>query len=316
MTNNFAEDVIKGLSSRPKYIPSKYFYDKRGSELFQMIMSMPEYYLTDCEFEILNTYQHNFLNIFLEGTDHFNLIEFGAGDGLKTKILLGNFLSENTDFRYLPIDISEHALRDLVADLETNFPELKVEGLPMDYFHALHELKEKDFNTRNVVLFLGSNIGNFLGSEARKFLMAVREELKEGDLLVTGFDLKKDPNLILDAYNDKQGITREFNMNLLNRINSELNADFELEHFDHYPTYDPITGETKSFIMSRRDQVVRLVEFDKSFSFKAAEPIYVEISQKYDYEMIRNFAADSGFEIVTQFTDSRNWFVDSVWKAV
>lgn len=313
--NKFLIDTKKGLSENPKRIDSKYFYDEEGSRLFQKIMHMPEYYLTDCEFEIFDQYKSSYLDTFIEGTDHFNLIEFGAGDGLKTKLLLKHFVNENANFQYLPIDISSEAVDYLVNSCKTELPDLHIEGICDDYFSALHSLRDKDRNTRDVILFVGSNIGNFEEDEAINFLKAIRSEIGRNDLLVIGFDLKKDPEIILKAYNDSHGITRQFNMNLLSRMNRELGADFDISKFKHYPNYDPISGATRSFIISLEEQKVN---FGEGFSilFDKAEPIYTEISQKYDSYMISKLAESSGFNCKKRFLDSREYFVSEVWEAV
>jgi L-histidine N-alpha-methyltransferase len=279
-------------------------------------MSLEEYYPTDSEKEILETYHKDLYDLFCHDTDHFNLIEFGAGDGLKTKILLRHFLEEHGNFRYLPIDISKEALAILCNDLKSEMPDCIVEPLHNDYFAALHDLAEKDYFTRNVILFLGSNIGNFTMEEAVSFLSAIHDNAKKGDILFIGFDLKKNPRKILNAYDDARGITRKFNMNLLERINRELGANFNIDKFSHYPTYDPVTGETKSYIISDVEQEVQITSLGMNVKFEQAEPIYVEVSQKFDMKMIKMLASESGFNYITSFYDSENNFVDSVWEVL
>lgn len=310
VTNQFARDVLKGLSATPKSLSSKYFYDETGDRIFQEIMNLEEYYLTKSEYETLKTYQHQILDLFKSGSPRFNLVEFGAGDGYKTKVLLECFLNAGVDFRYRPIDISGNVLQILESSLEEEFPSLEVEGIQNEYMKALDELENGD--TKNVVLFLGSNIGNFRQSQAISFLQGLYNGLNDGDLLFVGFDLKKDPEVILNAYNDKSGVTSAFNFNLLTRINRELKGNFDLTAFKHFPTYDPLTGTTTSYLVSTKKQTVEIM--DTGIEFDAWEPIHMEISQKYGMKDIESLATQAGFSIIRNFYDSKNYFTNSVWK--
>ena len=220
--DQFLEDVLFGLNSKPKKLSSKYFYDKKGDELFQQIMALDEYYLTRAEYEIFKTNKQEILEIFQSENSEFRLIEFGAGDGYKTKLLLEHFILSQAVFEYKPIDISQNALDKLKIDLNGNIPKLNMTAEQGDYFQVLKKLPRLD-HKKNVVLFLGSNIGNFTLDEVESFLTNIRNKIHIGDLLFLGLDLKKDPEKIRAAYNDKQGVTRDFNLNLLDRINKELN---------------------------------------------------------------------------------------------
>lgn len=315
LESTFAQDVSAGLSATPKRLSSKYFYDKKGDALFQAIMKMPEYYLTRSEFEILDMHKEALQQLFMNSSGRFNLIEFGAGDGFKTKILLKHFTAAGVDFKYVPIDISPNVLQILTQDLRQNIPDLQVEGICNDYFKALNQLRQNT-DRRNVVLFLGSNIGNFAENEALDFLNKLARELNPHDLILIGFDLKKDPEQILAAYNDRAGITRAFNMNLLGRINQELEGNFDLDQWEHYPMYDPASGEARSYLVSRKQQQVRIGSLDKSFEFSAWEPIHVEISRKYDLSTIERYAAASGFKVARNFFDCRHYFTDSLWEKI
>ncbi len=309
----FAEEVKQGLSGFPKTLPSKYFYDEKGDELFQAIMQLDEYYLTRSEYEIFQIQKQDILEQFSKDGSAFKLIELGAGDGTKTKVLLKHFVADGVEFSYAPIDISGNVLEQLTADLNENIPNLKVEAVQGDYFEALAGLN-KNHTSKEVVLFLGSNIGNFTNSEAEAFLSELSENLSQGDLLFIGFDLMKDPDKILNAYNDKKGITRAFNLNLLTRINNELGGDFILANFRHVPTYDPVTGETKSHLVSIKDHSVSIEETGESFHFNAWEAIHTEVSQKYSYRMINEFAEKSGFRLIKNFTDCEENYVNSLWE--
>lgn len=309
----FALDVYKGLSSKPKYLNSKYFYDAEGDKLFQQIMALDEYYPTDCEFEILHKNKNHLLKLFSDSNTPFLLTELGAGDGMKTKILLRHFQQTEVPFSYLPIDISGNVLKNLKKDLSYQIPGLRVKTYAGEYFHALDQLNRQE-QGRKVLLFLGSTIGNFNYPDAIEFLKALHERMNSKDWLVIGFDLKKDPTTILRAYNDAYGITSRFNLNLLHRINRELDGEFLPERFYHYPTYNPLTGETKSFLISKTTQTVRINTLGTAFDFEEGEPIYMEISQKYDEEMIADLADKTGFRVQQNFLDNRAFFVDSLWQ--
>ncbi len=310
--NNFAEDVVNGLSKYPKKLSSKYLYNAEGDRLFQQIMHLPEYYVTRCEHEILQTQKQTILSLC---TEPFQLIDLGAGDGLKTMVLLDYFINKKAAFQYLPIDISASAVNQLSDKVKNKFPKLSVEGITAEYFEALRRLK-LDQNLSKVVLLFGSNIGNFTHPEAVEFLSEMKSSLNRGDLLIIGFDLKKDPEVILKAYDDSQGVTAQFNYNLLDRINFELGGDFKTENFKFCPTYNPETGEVKSYLISKTKQVVTLKKTNSCFDFDAWESIHTECSNKYDLYDITSFAEAAGFEIVTNLYDSKNYFTDSVWRAI
>lgn len=312
IVDQFAKDVHNGLSSDPKSLSSKYFYDAKGDKIFQDIMRMEEYYLTDCEFEIFNQQKAEILNTIQAG-NKFNLVELGAGDGYKTKVLLQYLIDQNVDFEYFPVDISGNVLKHLKDDLTQKWPNLKVTTLNYEYFTALEKLNELDQSPK-VILFLGSNIGNFNLVQADSFFGRLNEVMQCGDQLLSGIDLKKDPNVILAAYNDKDGITQSFNMNLLERMNRELGANFNLDQFAHFPTYDPFTGEARSYIISKIKQEVSIQSTGETYSFASAEAIHMEISRKYTLYQIEKLAQRTGFEVKKHFTDNREYFVDTLWK--
>lgn len=310
-TSDFYQDVISGLSRHPKKLSSKYFYDKKGDELFQEIMDLDEYYLTRAEFEIFSLQADTILSHFSPDGAPFNLIEFGAGDGLKTKLLLHYFTQKGANFQYLPIDISQNALDGLKESLKEEIPKLNIDTLQGDYFEVLDQLSHQT-DQRNILLFLGSNIGNFNRKEAERFLTHVHQDLHQGDLLMIGVDLKKEPSKILSAYADQKGVTAEFNLNLLDRINSELDADFDKTLFEHYAYYDPITGECKSSLISTTDQTVSIHNHD--FFFEKWEPIHTEISKKYSVKELEYLGKSCGFDIVENLFDQEAQFTDSIWR--
>ena len=311
--STFAADVYKGLSDFPKHLSSKYFYDERGDRLFQDIMQMPEYYLTNCEFDILSQYKDEIVEIFSNGASSINLIELGAGDGKKTKILLENMTRRELDFKYIPIDISQNALDSLESAIEEELPSVQVEARQGTYFEVLEHLSNYN-HSRKVILFLGSNIGNLLHADAVNFLRQLQEVMGSNDLLFVGFDQKKNPQTVLDAYNDPAGITEEFNKNILKRINNELGGNFDLDNFLHWEVYDPETGTAKSYLVAKKSQTVYIKSLDLEVEFKAWETIHTEISQKYDHDVIDWLAKKAGLSIVGEFSDPKKAYKDYIFK--
>ncbi len=312
-TDQFYDDVVTGLSSTPKRLNSKYFYDANGDKLFQDLMNCPEYYPTNCELEIFSEKTAEICKAMVADGDPFDLIELGAGDAMKSSYLLRYLMEQNADFTYMPIDISENVISYLNITLPVTLPGLKLNGLNGEYFNMLKQAASVS-DRRKVILFLGSNIGNMPINEALDFCKELRNHLKEGDMVLMGFDLKKNPATILAAYNDEQGITRRFNLNLLERINRELKADFDLNNFEHYPTYDPETGACKSYLVSIKDQEVT-IDGKEKIQFLKDEYIYMEISQKFSVAQTEQMAAKAGFKPVDRLFDSKNWFLDAVWIA-
>jgi dimethylhistidine N-methyltransferase len=274
---------------------------------------MPEYYLTDCEAEIFESRKRDIVSLFCKDCCTVDLVELGAGDGAKTKILIEDLLSEKISFRYIPVDISEDAVVQLAGAMKQQYPDLILEPRIGDYFHMIGNLS-KEYPNRKVLMFLGSNLGNFSYQQSLSFLSGLSQVMSENDLFFIGLDLKKDPKVIRKAYDDSQGYTRDFNLNLLTRFNKELGANFNLQRFIHSPLYDPQSGTAKSFLVSARDQEVRFEITEESILFKKWETIQTELSQKYDLAMIYTMARASGFQIVENFFDSRHYFVNSLWR--
>jgi len=309
----FLADVLQGLSSSPKKLDSKYFYDATGDSLFQQIMASAEYYVTRCEAEIFTTHAAEIAGALNQDYDAFDLIELGAGDASKTIYLLQELIGINRNFRYVPVDISGSIIDYLEKELPLKLPGLVVEGLKGEYLAMLQKANSIS-KRKKVVLFLGSNIGNMDTAQALDFLKEIRKNLNEGDRMLIGFDLKKDPLTVLAAYNDKAGYTSAFNLNLLHRINRELGANFILNQFEHYPTYDPISGACKSYLVSKAAQQVCIA--GKIIKFGLGEVIDMELSQKYDSQEIKLLAQQSGFQAKKMYTDQQHWFVDTIWECV
>ncbi len=311
MNKTFAQDVLEGLSATNKHLSSKYFYDDNGSRIFQEIMHMPEYYLTDSEFEILSLQAKQIIDS-VGFNQPFNIIELGAGDGFKTFKLLEYLVNQEIDFHYVPIDISQEAIDSLSSKLLERLPNLSIQAKRGDYFEMLQDLKQSE--TPSLLLFLGSNIGNYLEDKANELLTLFQENMKKGDKLLIGVDLKKNPLIIQKAYLDDGGITKKFNLNLLLRINRELGADFKIDDFEFYSYYNPDTGNVKSYIVSLRNQKVHIKTLDTTFDFRYDELIWTELSKKYSLEEIEKLAKNNGFSIQQNFLDCKHYFVDSLWE--
>lgn len=309
--DSFYNDVVRGLTAEHKHLDSKYFYDAAGDALFQQIMQCPEYYLTGCEQEILARQSRDMARTLCALCSTFDVVELGAGDASKTTLLLREILDMGLDYTYFPIDISGSMISYLEKTLPRQLPGLRVQGLNGEYIDMLKQSKQLTPKKR-VVLFMGASIGNVPPAEAAIFLKKIREQLLPGDILITGFDLKKHPPTVLAAYNDAAGITKEFNLNLLRRANRELGADFDTHKFEHYPTYDPGTGSCKSYLVSSEEQEVHIG--DTCIHFAKDEAIFMEISQKYSLQEIDTLAREAGFRSVRQFSDEKDWFVDAMWQ--
>jgi dimethylhistidine N-methyltransferase len=312
-SKGFYFDIIQGLAQVPKRLSSKYFYDKEGDRLFEAIMMSPDYYLTRCEMEILSLQVNEIVGNLIAKNLDFDLIELGPGNCAKSIHLLRALIAANASFNYIPIDISENVINDLQSSLPAKIPDLRFNGLVGEYFDRLgfHGLLT---GTRKVVMCLGGNIGNMTVAESNQFCERLRGNLQPGDQCIIGFDLVKHPAIIRRAYDDSEGLTKKFNLNLLNRINRELAADFKTDQFDHYCSYDPLSGAAKSYLVCLSDMVVHVA--DTRILLKKDECIWTEISQKYSKEQISQMAVNNGFVHNAEFFDTKSWFMDAIWTAV
>jgi dimethylhistidine N-methyltransferase len=319
MDKEFAQDVRKGLSAEPKSLSSKYFYDNEGSRLFEQIMQLPEYYLTNAETEILE--YHGFQLCQLLGWDMekpIEIIELGAGDGNKIKYFLDFLEKCGYDFVYRPVDISAEAVKHLVDNLDGfddgALVDVRIEPIITDYAHINDVLLPTD--KERWMFFLGSNLGNMENQQAKVFLKMITSSLKCGDKLMLGLDKAKDPETILQAYDDSQGITAAFNLNLLKRINRELGANFNLQQFKHAPNYNTELKRAESYIESLVDQEVYVRALDQSFQFTKGEKLKTEVSQKYDDAILNEITADLGLKQIGKVEDSKEQFMDVVFEVV
>ncbi len=307
----FAADVLTGLSESPKRLDSRYFYDDEGSRLFERITESADYYPTRAEFEVFRAHREAMLDRFTSAP--LNLVDLGAGDGRKTAVLLEHLVARGADVRYVPIDISEGAMRTVVDAMSQRFPGLAIEGLVSSYFDGIRWLGRQT-DRRNLVLFLGSNIGNFDRPRARGFLRRLWNALNPDDCALIGFDLRKDIEILLSAYNDRRGVTARFNLNLLDRINRELGGHFDTGTFRHFATYNVFTGAMESYLVSLIAQTVPIDALSVSFDFHPWEPIHTEFSYKFLDEELPDLATATQFTVEATYHDQNHWFCDALWR--
>lgn len=308
--DQFAADVLSGFSSAPKRLSARYFYDDTGSELFRAISQHKDYYLTRTEYDILDANRIRLPGIL--DRDEIDIIELGAGDGHKSKLVIDGFLDAGVRVNFYPIDISEKAMDMLGATIHEK-PNLSVQGVIGDYFDGLRFVRGRSAN-RQLVLFLGSNIGNFDRLQSQGFLRRLRDNLNDGDYVLIGFDRKKDINELIAAYSDSSNYTRDFNLNMLTRINRELGGNFDITAFQHYAVYNPMLGAMESYLLALREQHVSIEMLQREFSFTAFEPIHLEYSFKFLPADIEFLSHQAGYTIVENFTDPHERFIDSLWQ--
>ena len=314
-SNAFAGDVRAGLSADSKSLSPKYFYDELGSRLFEAICCLPEYYLTRAEGEILRT---SAAEIVSSVTGPVRLLELGSGSAEKTRHLIEALLTKQTDLHYLPVDISDSILELASQRLLRLYPGLRITAFAADYFTALQALAKNvpsDPRTHTVALFLGSNIGNFGRDESRDFLRAVRRLLRPDDALLLGADLRKSTEILIPAYDDALGVTAAFNLNLLERINRELEGDFDVKKFRHSATYNEELGRIEIRLVSREPQIIRVRAIDLEVKFAEGETIRTENSYKFDLELLSVMAEDTGFSLAKTWFDSANLYSFNLFVA-
>jgi len=300
----FAEDVLDGLSAPAKWLGCSWLYDRRGSELFEQICDLPEYYLTRTERAIL---ENEVESIAHACRDARILVELGSGSSAKTRVILDAFLRQAPTLTYCPIDISPEILYCSALDLIDEFPRLTVRALAADYLEGLRSIG-RWADAPRLLLFLGSTIGNFDPYSARAFLTEVRRTMSPADRLLIGVDLAKSPAVIEPAYNDAQAVTADFNMNLLVRINRELGGQFDPALFEHQAPYLPDAGRVEMRLVSRISQRIPVDVLGRTFPFDAGEAIHTESCYKYTERQIHAMAAESDLEVDCAWFDSSRWF--------
>jgi dimethylhistidine N-methyltransferase len=292
--------LIAGLMQPQKMISPKYFYDERGSKLFEDITQLPEYYLTDTELAIMEAHIDEMAD--LVGAQA-SLIEFGAGSGMKTRLLLEHMHSPAA---YVPVDISEEHLFESQQAIQADFPDIEVLPVAADFLHPFDLPDPATTPLRNVVYFPGSTIGNFEYDDALDLLRVMHTEAGKDGTLLIGVDLQKDPAVIDAAYNDSAGVTAEFNRNMLRHLNREFGSDFDLDAFEHRATYEPDEGRVVVELVSTRAQTAHIG--DARIDFERDETIITEYSHKYTLEGFAAMANQAGFSVDKVWTDPQRWF--------
>lgn len=308
---DFKNDVLNGLSKKHKTLSNKYINDDLGNKLLQEISTLPEYYLNDCETEIIQN-NEDFFSIFFN-EQQINIIELGPSDKEKTKILLKHLQNHNIDFQYIPIDVSSKTIDSLLTSMEKDFDTIKTNGLVADYFQGLQYISKR-LKDPKVVLLLGSNIGNMNRTQIDDFLRKLWIMLDNNDYLLIGFDLKKDIDTIMNAYNDSKQITEQFHKNVLHRINKKIGGNFKPDLFQYYCTFNPKESALESYLISSTDQDIFVKGIDTRFSFEKGEAIHTESSYKFSESDIEEIATTNGFKIVKNLFDEKHYFVDSLWQ--
>ena len=316
VADDFAADVRRGLTADPKFLLPKYFYDELGSRLFDAICLLPEYYLTRAESEIFARHAAEIAARARAGAGRVTLFELGSGSAAKTRRIIDALVSAQGRLDYVPVDISPAALEESARALLGDYPSLSVTAYAADYDTALPRLPESlGAGERALVLFLGSNVGNFDRAEARDFLRRVRAALRPGDLLLLGADLKKEAAVLEAAYDDGLGVTAAFNLNLLARINRELGADFGVRDFRHVARYDEGEGRVEMHLESTREQTVRVGALGLDVGFRRGERVHTESSYKYSTAELSALASDTGFEREQTWLDPAGRFSSNLFVA-
>jgi dimethylhistidine N-methyltransferase len=300
VVENFLHEVLDGLRADKKRLPCKFFYDQRGSRLFDAICELPEYYLTRTELEIMKKFAPQMAT---QIGPEVMLVEYGSGSSVKTRLLLDHL--ENTA-AYVPVDISRDHLQDTANALSLAYPHIEFLPVCVDFTQPFELPVSTRQSSHAAVYFPGSTIGNFHPDEVKRLLRLISPLCGTGGGLLIGIDLKKEPHVIEAAYNDAQGVTAEFNLNLLHRINRELDADFDLDEFQHIAKYNQELGRVEIGLVSARDQVVTID--GESIEFAAGEGVNTEYSHKYEIEQFAEYAATAGLSLHKHWTDERKQF--------
>jgi L-histidine N-alpha-methyltransferase len=299
----YALDVREGLTASPKHLPAKLFYDEAGSQLFEQITELPEYYLTRTERSILERYA---VDILRQAGSSLTLVELGAGTATKTCILIEELVQRQSRTLFYPIDVSASALDEAVRNLSRQFPTLRVNPIVADYTGGVPAISR--ISGRKLVLYIGSSIGNFEPPQAIRVLRRIRQTLRPGDALLLGADFAKSSKILVPAYDDAQGVTAAFNKNILARLNRELEADFDLDAFRHVALWNRRCSRMEIYLESTADQAVFVPAIDLDVKFKAGERLHTENSYKYTAAMIESILHESGFTLEHTWCDRKKWF--------
>ncbi len=295
--------IIQGLQQTPKTLPCQYFYDDRGSQLFEQICDLPEYYPTRTEQAILETYATEIAQL----TGSCELVELGSGSSRKTRLLLEAYSQANDQLQYCPIDVSAGILKTTALELLRQYPKLKLCGLAGTYEQALDQLPPAEMENR-MLIFLGSTIGNLNQQECDRFLERVQKALKPGEFFLLGVDLQKDPAILEAAYNDAQGVTAAFNLNILRHLNWRFQSNFDLDQFRHWAFYNPIDHQVEMHLRSLETQTVALKMLGFDTTLQAGESIHTEISRKFHLPTLVETLETFAFQPLQVWTDPNHWF--------
>ncbi|ASC69784.1 Histidine N-alpha-methyltransferase [Halomicronema hongdechloris C2206] len=296
-------DVIQGLSQTPKSLPPKYFYDERGSRLFEQITQLPEYYLTRTETQILQQSADAIATL----TGPCDLIELGSGSSTKTRLLLDAYQRQGTPLHYLPVDVSGTMVEESAQALLQHYPQLTLHGLIGIYEQVLAQLPPSRF-PRRLLAFIGSTLGNLSDAECDQFLTQVSQALAPGDYFLLGLDLRKPVDVLEAAYNDSQGVTAAFNLNLLHHLNWRFQGNLDPSQFRHVAQYNPVADQIEIYIESLQAQTARLKALDLTVTFAAGERLLSELSRKFDLPTMAASLQSYGLHTVHTFTDPHHWF--------
>ncbi len=298
-----AEEVIAGLTQTPKSVPPRYFYDEHGSQLFEQICTLPEYYVTRTETAILQDCAAAIAQI----TGPCDIVELGSGSSTKTRILLDAYQAQGYPLRYLPIDVSPSILEDSAQDLLTDYPALQIYGLVSTYQLALRQLPPSLLPTR-MICFIGSTLGNLGPQACDGFFSQMTATLQPGEYFLLGIDLQKPISILEAAYNDRQGVTAEFNLNMLRHLNRKFEGNFDLTQFEHRAYYNASLHQIEMHLKSLQAQTVNLRALDLTVEFQSGETILSEISRKFDLSSIQQDLQQRGLVPVQTWTDTHQWF--------
>ncbi|MCI0450191.1 MAG: L-histidine N(alpha)-methyltransferase [Chlorobi bacterium] len=301
--NTFAEDVSLGLTSFPKGLHPKYFYDSPGSELFEQICKTPEYYVTRTEASILERYSEEIAQL---NCDKKNIVELGSGSSIKTKYILGSFIRNSGSITYMPVDVSDIIVQSSKKLLD-EFEGLSIKGIISEYEEGLEVINEL-IDSPKMILFLGSSIGNFTQYEASELLACISSIMNENDSFLIGFDLVKDIDVLNAAYDDSAGVTAKFNINILSRINKELGGNFDLSKFKHKAFFNTDFSRVEMHLESTKEQLVYMRDIDESIHFEEGETIHTENSYKFTDEMISELASFADLTVNKTWKDPENYF--------
>lgn len=302
-SDNQGKDVIKGLTQTPKTLPPKYFYDRKGSQLFEQICSLPEYYPTRTETQILAKYSQEIANI----TGICQIVELGSGSSTKTRFLLDAYANFNQSWEYVPIDVSGDILEQSALELQKKYANLSITGLVGTYEEALNHLESHSLPAKMVV-FLGSTLGNFSQQQTDNFLNTIKNNLNCGDYFLLGIDLQKSKHILEAAYNDSQGITAAFNLNMLSHLNWRFQGNFDANLFRHQAIYNEFENQIEMYLHCQKSHQVGLNALDLNIDFSKEDSILTEISRKFDIDQMKNDLQNKSLTPIKTWTDSQQWF--------